>query len=128
MELLPRKAGAWSMRRSRRRLQTSGGDRLPSTFAAFRTLKRFGLSAASLNGVSKLVLARAAAVAGIPPLELLTSGNRWSMQVLKSETGHWRRFDSAPATSDLPRLADILRIIPHVSKVPTPDVAIHIAR
>jgi hypothetical protein len=33
-------------------------------------------------------------------------------------SGQNRRFDSRPATSGLPRLADILRVIRHVSKVP----------
>jgi hypothetical protein len=35
-----------------------------------------------------------------------------------SEVGQSRQFDAAPLTSGLPRLADILRVIRHVSKVP----------
>jgi len=35
-----------------------------------------------------------------------------------SALGQNRRFDSRPATSGLPRLADILRVIRHVFKVP----------
>jgi hypothetical protein len=33
--------------------------------------------------------------------------------------GQSRHFDRAPLTSGLPQLADILRVIRHVSKVPT---------
>jgi len=37
--------------------------------------------------------------------------------------GHSRRIERAPFTSGLPRLADILRVGRHVSKVPTSDMA-----
>jgi hypothetical protein len=40
-----------------------------------------------------------------------------------SEMGHSRRIDRAPFTSGLPRLADILRVGRHVSKVPKADIA-----
>jgi hypothetical protein len=36
--------------------------------------------------------------------------------------GHSRRFDRPPTTSGLPRLADVLNGIWHVSKVPTAEV------
>jgi hypothetical protein len=39
-----------------------------------------------------------------------------------SELGHSRRIDRAPFTSGLPRLADILRVSRHVSKVPATEV------
>jgi len=39
-------------------------------------------------------------------------------QMLTSDMGHSRHFDHAPLTSALPRLADVLRLSPHVSKVP----------
>src|ERR1700676_5248698 len=42
-------------------------------------------------------------------------------------SGQSRRFDRPPATSGLPRLADILSVRWHVSKVPTPDIGIPIA-
>ncbi len=35
-----------------------------------------------------------------------------------SQLGHWRRFDGLPTTSGLPRCTDILRVGPHVSRVP----------
>jgi hypothetical protein len=38
-----------------------------------------------------------------------------------SDWGQSRYFDRAPLTSGLARLADILRVIRHVSKVPLPD-------
>jgi len=38
-----------------------------------------------------------------------------------SASGQSRHFDSAPVTSGLRQLADILRVIRHVSKVPIPD-------
>ena len=37
--------------------------------------------------------------------------------------GQSRHFDRTPLTSGLPRLADILRVSRHVSKVPIPEVA-----
>jgi hypothetical protein len=40
-----------------------------------------------------------------------------------SPMGHSRRFDRRPVTSGLPRLAEILRVRRHVSKVPTTEVA-----
>jgi hypothetical protein len=40
----------------------------------------------------------------------------------KSVPGQSRHFNRAPLTSGLPRLADILRVIRCVSKVPIPDV------
>jgi hypothetical protein len=40
-----------------------------------------------------------------------------------SAWGQSRRFDRAPLTSGLPRLADILRVIRHVSKVPKNEPA-----
>src|SRR6266568_7220895 len=40
-----------------------------------------------------------------------------------SEVGHSRRFDCPPATSGLPRLADILSVRWHVAKVPGHKVA-----
>jgi hypothetical protein len=39
-----------------------------------------------------------------------------------SLVGQSRHFARAPLTSGLPRLADILRVIRHVSKVPTCDI------
>ena len=39
-----------------------------------------------------------------------------------SEMDQTRHFDCAPATSGLPRLADILKDGRHVSKVPTADL------
>jgi hypothetical protein len=36
--------------------------------------------------------------------------------------GPTRHFDRTPLTSGLPRLADILRVIRHVSKVPNCDI------
>ncbi|MDB5605880.1 MAG: hypothetical protein JWP25_2780 [Bradyrhizobium sp.] len=36
--------------------------------------------------------------------------------------GHSRRFDGAPVTSGLRRLADILRAGRHVAKVPIDDI------
>jgi hypothetical protein len=39
-----------------------------------------------------------------------------------SHMGQSRHFDRAPLTSGLPRLADNLRVILHVSKVPTTEV------
>ena len=41
--------------------------------------------------------------------------------VARSAEGQSRRFDRAPLTSGLPRLADILRVIRPVSKVPCVD-------
>jgi hypothetical protein len=38
-----------------------------------------------------------------------------------SELGHSRRFDGRPATSGLPRSADIRRVRRHVSNVPVAD-------
>jgi hypothetical protein len=43
----------------------------------------------------------------------------------KVRSGKSRHFDRAPLTSGLPRLADILRVIRHVSKVPKGDIAPH---
>jgi hypothetical protein len=40
-----------------------------------------------------------------------------------SQMVHSRHFDRAPLTSGRPRLADILRAIRHVSKVPEAEVA-----
>jgi hypothetical protein len=40
----------------------------------------------------------------------------------KSGLGQSRHFDREPLTSGLPRLADILRVIRHVSKVPKAEV------
>jgi hypothetical protein len=40
-----------------------------------------------------------------------------------SEMGHSRRFDRPPVTSGLPRLADILSVRWHVSKVPRHEIA-----
>jgi hypothetical protein len=37
--------------------------------------------------------------------------------------GQSRHFDRTPLTSGLPRLADILWVSRHVSKVPKPEVA-----
>ena len=39
-----------------------------------------------------------------------------------SQMGQKRHFDRAPVTSGLPRLADILSVIWHVSKVPIGDL------
>jgi hypothetical protein len=41
-----------------------------------------------------------------------------------SVRGHSRRIDRAPFTSGRPRLADILRVGRHVSKVPIREVAV----
>jgi hypothetical protein len=40
-----------------------------------------------------------------------------------SELGQSRHFDRAPLASGLRRLADILKVSRHVSKVPNPDIA-----
>jgi hypothetical protein len=39
-----------------------------------------------------------------------------------SQLGQSRHFDRAPLTSGLPRLADILGVVRHVSKVPEADL------
>jgi hypothetical protein len=45
-----------------------------------------------------------------------------NMRPSMSEFGQSRHIDGAPLTSGLPRLADILGVIWHVSKVPTSDI------
>jgi hypothetical protein len=55
------------------------------------------------------------------------SQNGWGVTLfcigLMSLPGQSRHFDRAPLTSGLPRLADILSVIRHVSQVPISEVA-----
>jgi hypothetical protein len=103
MELLPRRAGAWSMRRSRRRIQHA---------AAIGSLAHLQVSSVEkvriVYGASKLALARAVAVAGIRPLQLWTSGMIVGLcKVLKSETGQPHRFSNVRADSVCPSTTDV---------------------
>jgi hypothetical protein len=69
-----------------------------------------------IHFISAEAVVSAESLACVAPLTTNDApGNVWTT----SAEGHSRHFDRAPLTSGLPQLADILRVIRHVSKVPT---------
>jgi hypothetical protein len=60
-----------------------------------------------------------------PPNPIVREGSLQQTNARPDHTlGQSRHFDRAPFTSGLSRLADILRVIRHVAKVPKPEVVV----